>query len=349
MKLRNGILLLTALLGIGTFDTAHADLKVFGYSNFVHSWQSKTHPSFDQVNTNLMMQKEDDRFKFFTEIEFQHAPKHDAGVQQGTTPNATGRGAISVERAWAEVNLAKYAQLRAGVMLNTTLYVDNHYPSIVTPIDSPMLSKNIFQEQMEGAQLRGELPAGFSYIAWLDRKQQDTPQGLENYGGHLYYENTLGDVWFKAGLLAAEYHVFDTTLTTNKFHNQFAKGAELQLTFKGLTLWSEIAQLTDKKNSQLGQRGFYTLLSYSLETKAGEFIPFVLLDSYRGASVNHADKDGVNVGYTPSNVFAKSLGLTYRPIPVISFKSEWTHTDAVTGTTIPASDKVALAFVYFYL
>lgn len=342
MKLKNGMLLLTALLGIGGLNTAHADLKVFGYSNLVHSWQSKTHPSFDQVNTNLMMQHETDKFKFFTEIEFQHAPKHEASAP-GAAVN--GRGAVSVERAWAEINLARFAQLRAGVMLNTTLYVDNHYPSIVTPIDAPMLAKNIFQEQMEGAQLRGELPAGFSYIAWLDRKTQDKAQGLENYGGHLYYENTLGGVWFKAGLLAAEYHVANAS---NVVHNQFAKGAELQLTFKGFTLWSEIAQLRDKYDSLLGQRGFYTLLSYSIDTSAGEFLPFVLLDSYRGAGFERTGTDDRVFKYTPSNQFAKSVGLTYRPIPVISLKSEWTHNDAVDGTTIPKSDKVALAFVYFY-
>lgn len=330
MKLKS--LFFSAALAAGVVNAVHADVKVFGYSNFVHTWETAKRPAFDQVNTNLMMQHEVDRYRFFTEIEFQHIPAHDSNTTNGTI-TTSGNGAINVERAYAEAFVNKYLTFRLGKSLNTTLWVDNHYPSIVTPVNAPQLAKSIFQEAIEGIQVRGDIYGGLSYIAYYSEKTIDKDTGLASMGAHLALEQNLGPVWMKAALLGAKYQTVNA-----KDWNQKTSGAELQLKVAGLTIWSEYATRSDDKILGNNIRGYYALASYSIDTSLGEFIPFGMIDSMR------------TNGFVKNKVI-NSIGLTYRPIPTISIKSEFAHTpEQKVGNTIETikNDKVSMAFVYFY-
>ncbi|MBT4790458.1 MAG: hypothetical protein HON90_02715 [Halobacteriovoraceae bacterium] len=359
------LLLLTALV---VSSAAMADTNISGYINVERFDIEGSEPFYDQHHMNIMLQHETDQFKFFTEIEFEHSAKFKAkegadGDSEGSTDGDAGagsdaeseldggRGAVIVERAWIDWTLHKYVTLRSGLMLNNTLYLQNHYPSIINNISRPQIVKKIFDAELEGFRLYGEAK-GVIYEYWQGRGSQNPADDTYNKGVSngfaLGYAGMAmnGDLDYSVKYLSGTYSVADnstTSTSTTDVADDTSTGIELTLNWKNVGLWVEKGDRKSHKTSgatEADRTGIYATLSYAIELDNGrEIVPFYMHDSYKDDSKHDTD------------VVKSAYGFSYRPVPNFSFKMEYQATAAYddnTGTEQDKSHQWATGLVYFY-
>lgn len=325
---------------------AFAEVDISGYFDMEyvtkHGDATNKNPQWRQHHLNLMMEHSVEIYKFFAEIEFEDATE----LEASDGGNAEGHGKLFVERAWADADLFPFLKVRVGQMLNSTLYQQNHYPSIIVNFTRPAIVKKVFDGAYEGMKLYGNLPLNFSYNLWTERapkKRNDSNTIENNDGANLgakvsYLLNIPSlDLTADFGVLWAEYKKSSTV--TSAHWTQASKGFEANINWNNFTLWTEYGTRNDKLVNNNIIKAYYLIASYAFETAKGEFIPFVMYDNYR--------KNGDSLDAKVN----KGFGVTFRPIPTLSLKTEYLMSDEYTNTSnvkVKNGNQLAFALVYFY-
>jgi hypothetical protein len=334
------------LISFFVFVTSNsfAEVDISGYLDmeYVTRFGERPHkdPEFDQHHISLIFQHEADIFKILTELEWEHSASFEAS--DGGT--ATGDGKIVVERAWGDINLSKYFNIRLGLFLNSTIYHQNHFPSIIVNISRPQIVNKIFDPSFEGIKLYGEVYQGINYDFWITRDPKQRNGGSEatehegtSLGSRLGYHRKISkDLYLDMGILWANFNTSSSSDTTA--HLQTALGAQAEVVYKNFTLWTELGERVDKDILSNTQRGLYSLLSYSHFIGSKEIIPFLMYDQYikNSSSLEPIKRTG--------------LGITYRPISTVTFKSEYLKTSSYQTSTssVKSAQQIGLAFIYFF-
>jgi hypothetical protein len=353
-------LLLSSVIAGTSLSAFAAGPDISGYFDVAFLAPKEKSSYFHQQHLNLILQHQVDKYKFFAELEFEDTPNIDYGRVPVDGAISGGKGRLFVERAYGEYSYSQYLNLRMGQMLTPTNYYLNHYPSIIVNYTNPLTLKTIFNYNEMGVQVFGE-GSGFRYDAWTGKgpnTTKDTPEQNEsgtNFGGKLSYTYDTKDLDMTVALIGASYSLGNhPAQTANAKKADMAMGAELTLSYKGFTLWSEYGtrDLKDKtttlKNSMTG---YYAIGSYTLSLGSqGELIPFVMVD---GLKYKEAADD-----LEARQISRTILGFAYRPVPTITWKLEYenggSYRPKKDGALVHIADanyvedRVVAQFVYFY-
>ena len=361
-------LLLAAAIAGTSLSAFASGPDISGYFDVAFLAPKSKSTYFHQQHLNLLMQHQIDRFKFFTELEFEDTPNIDYGRVPTTGPS-NGKGRLFVERAYGEMALTKYDNLRMGQLLTPTHYYLNHYPSIIVNYTNPLTLKTIFNYNEMGLQFFGE-QKGFRYDLWTGKGPNTTKADIAqnesgtNLGGKISYSQESKNLDWTVALIGASYSLGDNPLHSANVHkSDMALGAEFTMNYNAFTLWAEygtrdLKDSTDTLKNKL--TGYYVQGSYAIDLgKHGEIIPFLMLD---GLKVKEAtDKvswltDGVNL--EAKAIQRTILGFAYRPVPTITWKLEYVKCGSYRpndngalvklGDANVVEDRVAAQFVYFY-
>lgn len=363
----------------GYFDVAMISPK--GKSTYYH-----------QQHLNLLMQHQVDKFKFFTELEFEDTPNIDYGrvysAKSGGVPGApdSGKGRLFIERAYGEMAITRNDSMRMGQLLTPTYYYLNHYPSIIVNYTNPLTLKTIFNYNEMGVQFFGE-KGGFRYDIWTGKgpTSTDTAQNESgtDYGGKLSYSMHTKKYDLTIAAIAASYAMGDnpnsptdvngvaTATNANLKKSNMAMGLEAVLNYEDFTLWTEYGTRDMKdsfgytpttgahanKDSISGSNkmtAYYAIASYVIPVgkKAAELMPWIMIDGLKY-------KDGFDKVVESKAIQRTTFGLTYRPVPTITWKLEYTNGGSYKPKNSDGSlykiadanfaeDKTTIQFVYFY-
>jgi hypothetical protein len=369
-------LLLSSIIAGTSFSAFAAGPDISGYFDVAFLAPKDKSTYFHQQHLNLLLQHQVDKFKFFSELEFEDTPNMD----YGRVPDATtieGKGRLFLERAYGEYAASQFVNVRMGQMLTSTHYYLNHYPSIIVNYTNPLTLKTIFNYNEMGVQFFGEYQ-GFRYDAWTGKGPNTSKQNPgqnesgTNYGGKLSYSYNSKVFNMTFAVIGESYAMGDQpsatqanidngTANSNAKKSNMAMGAEFVMNYDAFTLWAEygtregkdLKGLNDKVSGSNKLTGYYLQGSYAVSLgKHGEIIPFVMIDGLKY-------KDGFDGLVEAKNMTRTILGLAYRPVPTITWKLEYTK----CGSYVPKNadgtlyhiadanyleDKVVAQFVYFY-
>lgn len=322
---------------------------------------------YHQQHFNLLMHHQVNKFSFFAELEFEDTPNIDYGRIPGAPGGGVdgGKGRLFLERAYGEMRVNSYFTIRMGQLLTPTYYYLNHYPSIVVNYTNPLTMKTIFNYNEMGVQVLGG-NNGLHYDLWTGKgpSSSDAAQNESgvNLGGKISYTTKYKSGEFTLSGLAASYSLGDNpALPTNAKKAEWATGAEFIMSYDQFSLFSEygVRDLKDAKGLNGNISGtnkvtaYYVLGSYSIGLESyGELIPWIMVDGLKY-------KEGFDSVVDTTAINRTSLGLTYRPIPIVNWKLEYENGGAYRPKYANGSlyhiadsnyveDKVALEFVYFY-
>ncbi len=349
-------LLLTAAIAGTNLSAFAAGPDISGYFDMAMVAPKGKSTYYRQQHLNLIMQHQMNKFKFFSELEFEDAPDLDIGRTTGALGD--GRGRLFMERAYGEVALSSNDSLRMGQMLAPTHYYLNHYPSVIVNYTNPLTFKTIFTYNELGIMLLG-VRNGFQYNVWTGKGPvvagAENESG-DNFGAKLGYTYSSKSLEWSLNFLGESYYLGDNASNGMAKKSDMALGAEFIMTYDHFTLWSEFGTRDMKATTATNKNkmtAYYLQGSYAVDLQShGELIPFLMLDGYKQKE-------------TTGNVEAKAIqrttvGLNYRPIPTISWKLEYVNggsykpQDATTGKLAKAGggqvveDKVTAQFIYFY-
>jgi len=160
-----------------------------GYYDFEYiTANDASNSRFRQHHVSLFVSKTWQRWRFFSEIEFEDFRAHD-----GDGEAIEGAGAVSVESAWAEYLHADWLHVRGGKFLLPEYWNVNHYPNTVLSTNRPLMVRNVFPQDTNGLMAYGVAcagPVGATYNLYYGNGQsansskEDDNQG-KAVGGHL--------------------------------------------------------------------------------------------------------------------------------------------------------------------
>jgi hypothetical protein len=214
-----------------------------------------------------------------------------------------------------------------------------------------------------GVQVFGE-GSGFRYDAWTGRGPNTNDTSKEqnesgtNIGGKLSYSYDSKDLDMTFAVIGASYSLGNhpANHAANAKKADMAMGAELTLSYKGFTLWSEYGTRDMKDSTDTlknSMTGYYAIGSYTLGLGShGELIPFVMVDGLKYKEAVVGELDAKQISRT-------ILGLSYRPVPTITWKLEYENGGSYRPKNADGSlfhiadsnyveDRVVAQFVYFY-
>lgn len=346
MNMKKMIFVIPLLALLGWAKPSHA-VSVSGYFDMEYiDADSGSAPFYRQHHLNLMLAHEVDIYKFFSEIEFEDAPDIDYGRTPDTAP--VGQGRVFVERAYADAMFSNYFNLRMGQMLHSSLYYENHYPSLTHNITDPSMvkaGKRIFARNIKGISAFGEIAAGAYYGLWTGRGPSTLTTTANVYesgtdmGYRIGYKRKSGSMEYDLAYKGADYH--DATGSTSQVDARIAAtGLEMSLTAGAFTLWAEMGSTSyDVSPSTNDQTTFYAIASYAINLgDKGEISPFVMMDSYETEAYTTAKKQ-------------TAVGVSFKPLPNITYKAEYLKVADYNDGIAPAhaaTNQYGVAFVYFY-
>lgn len=332
-----GLVCLLGLLGPAMAQAA-PDLSGYFDIEYISPNSGSTRPYFRQHHVNLMLQQSVKNYSFFAEIEFEDATDMNYGrtpVLNDATKSKTGR--LYMERAYGEAVFHPLAHVRAGQMLHTSMYLQNHYPSLTSNFTDPATRKTLFDYNVNGLMVWGE-SNGFYYDAWTGRGPAVADNTAENeagmnWGAKFAYTLGSGEHTATFAILTAEY--------ANKLNFGVDKsmGYEMALNWGKFGLTSEFGSRTDDITSANSIDAGYLIGTYHHELSEGaELIPFMMYDTSK----------------TKNQEAAKTrlaLGVTYKPNAAVTTKLEYLSTPeykSTSTTTVAKESQLAAAFIYFY-
>jgi hypothetical protein len=369
-------ILLSAILAATSVNAFASGPDLSGYFDVAMISPKGKSTYFHQQHLNLLMQHQVDKFKFFSELEFEDTPNIDYGRVPGPAGGGVdaGKGRLFLERAYGEMAITRHDSIRMGQILTPTYYYLNHYPSIIVNYTNPLTLKTLFTYNEMGVQFFGE-KGGIRYDIWTGKGPADSDKAQNesgtNYGGKLSYTTHTKKYDLTVAAMAESYAMGDHpaapsasvgTANANAKKANMAMAAEVVLNYEDFTLWSEYGtrDMKDAKghdNLITGSNkmtAYYAIASYSIPVgkKAAELLPWIMIDGLKY-------KDGFEGAVESKQIRRTTLGLTYRPVPTVTWKLEHTLGGSYKPVNADGSlfhiadanyaeDKTTIQFVYFY-
>lgn len=136
-----------------TSQIMSSSMKLAGYADVEYKGSSKdgVKEEFRMHHLSLFFtRKFDNDFKFFSEIEYEDAPKFD-GVNDGSGDIDEASGTIFVEAMNFDWNYSQHVNLRAGRFFTPAgIWSEDHYPPFVATQERPMHIRKIFPQLVDG-------------------------------------------------------------------------------------------------------------------------------------------------------------------------------------------------------
>ena len=150
------------------------DLSGYFSGRYFDDSRSDSHSRFQAHVVSLFLGKTLGRWKFFSEVEFEYAPKFDADGEGFST----SRGEVLLETAWLDYEHRDWLNTRAGYMLVPTYWRVHHYPSITLTVSNPLMDKRIFPASITGVMGHGSKyyeTGGFTYSLFMGNGRGPDP------------------------------------------------------------------------------------------------------------------------------------------------------------------------------
>ncbi|MCH9034825.1 MAG: hypothetical protein IID42_10020 [Planctomycetes bacterium] len=126
-------------------DRLDALPRLSGYYDFEYFNDNREDSpgEFRQHHLSLHLTKEWDKWRLFSEFEFEYGAKFegDGGEELGEA-----RGEVKLEQAWGEYVHSDALTLRGGLILTPGYWNVNHYPNVVLSTRRPLVVRNVFRE-----------------------------------------------------------------------------------------------------------------------------------------------------------------------------------------------------------
>lgn len=205
-----------------------------------------------------------DKWKLFSEIEYEYAPKFESGVAQGK---------IFVEVFTIDYNYNPYINIRAGRYLTPVgIWNVEHYPPFVATQERPQHIRKIFPQASDGLQFFGTVNLGnivTDYIAFIANGSDDLVNGSSDSGSGDDNDNKAvgGRLKFKFPLLSTtELGISGYNEKDNFNAEENAYGVDLSLQWKRLKLQAEYAtgSFDVATGTDYDRKGYYGQLSYGI-------------------------------------------------------------------------------------
>ncbi len=297
-----------------------------GYYDFMyHNDDREDSPSrFHHHRLSLHVTKEWDRWRLFSEVEFEHGTTFEG---DGGEELEEARGEIKLEQSWTEYVHSDALTLRGGLILTPGYWNVNHYPNVVLSSEHPLMVRKVFRESFLGLMAYGTKywdDFGVTYCGYVGNGQSvfftrhDDNEGKAVGGKVSFHLPTRGK--------------FDTLdLGLSMYHESppnedrvFTWGLEAQVRKGPWEVLSEFAG----KDAEEDRAGFYLQPSYRFDEKWATFYRYDLLTiEHQGETQEH------------------TLGVNFRPIPEISLKLEYIRSLHSNGEDYNATmASIAVAF-----
>lgn len=267
--------------------------------------------SFVQNELSIFLRHatEDDKWTFFSEIEFELFDSDDFYFSNdGKTTE------IEIETAWLEYRILDAVRLRAGKLLLPQYWQTYHYPNLTLSTRPPSMVGSIFPKNIIGVEVRGDVwfkgNRGFSYVGYLGNggdseiTEVDRNDG-KAIGGRVTLHLAKGGIFDTFDVSGSGFTGKDEEGGTEK-----VVGFDTQIRIHKFELLSEFAfanQFVDVPDPMGGTMrvrsrtdGYYVQLAYNFVPKWHVFYRFDDLDQLdRGVSLRDAEQHTIGVNFRP--------------------------------------------------
>lgn len=253
-------------------------MKLAGYADVEYKGSSESgiKEEFRMHHLSLFFTRQfDNNIKFFSEIEYEDAPKFD-GVNDGSGDIDEASGTIFVEAMNFDWNYSQYANVRAGRFFTPAgIWSEDHYPPFVATQERPMHIFRIFPQFVDGVAGFGSAyishDISFDYNMFLGNgessisgKKDLNSNKATGFRGNFHFPN-----W--DGLTAGFTYYNDNEDTANGNADKFAQGVHVKARYQNLSVQLEFAKADlEYADASLDHQreGFYAQFIYNLDNWA---------------------------------------------------------------------------------
>jgi hypothetical protein len=322
----------------------HFPFEVAGYVSFRRlndDALNKRH-FYRDYSASLFVSKTLGRWRFHSEFNAEISPEYDSdGIHLiARRPSLS----VKLDSAFVNYNARDWLQIQGGLLFIPTYWRTHRYQSTTLTVDEPLIDQNVFPTALKGGAMYGEKywgESGISYIVYGGVDQQ--AQFDENTSTvEIEPARAIGG---KVTIHVPSHQllrVFDVSL--HRLHRVVADGkadetygVELQLSRNQFEILAEFdhasLDLVHGVRAYIRQ-GYYIQPSYRITPK--------LFAVFR---YDHLNRDS---RYLDENSLGRQLvGLTYRPIPLISLKVNAERYEPQAGR-LPAYYGLTASLVWFF-
>lgn len=277
-------------------------LTVSGYSDveYIVTTNPGSAPGFRLHHLSLFFEKRiTDQWRFFSEIEYEDAPKFEVGVPVGENQGELFAEAINLSFQWRPD-----ASFRVGRFFTPAgIWSVDHYPPFVPTQELPLHIGEIFPKIFDGAMAYGTLPVAGSFLKYdVYWGNGEGNAGKEDLNSH----KAAG---LNAGLLLPFLKHTEVGLTyygdtLNDDTKKTATGAHMKVKMGGFGFQSEYAQADykPKTGSNYKSNGYYAQLMYDINSWTAGVRRSAFDSDSTGNNAQTANSVFVNYHVTPAIV-----------------------------------------------
>lgn len=275
-----------------------------GYYDFeyIDDDRSDNPGAFRQHHVTLLLSKEYEAFRVFSEIEFEFGTLFGG---EGGMNLETARGEVKVEQGWGEYLFSDQLTLRGGLLLTPGYWNVNHWPNLVLSTRRPLMVRQIYPESFAGVMGYGTKyweDFGVTYYAYVangvsDNFAQEDDNDDKAVGGRVSFHVPTKKF----------FHLFDLGVSgytdgSPGVQRTRTWGLDTQVRKGPYELLAEFAT----RNAEEDRTGFYLQPGYRFGKQWAGFYRFDRFDIENGDEARE-----------------HTLGIRFRPIPEVSLKLEY--------------------------
>ncbi len=321
-----------------------AFMKVSGYADVEFRFNSKAgeEPGFRLHHFSLFFTKKiSEKWKFFSEIEYEDAPSFEAEGQKRLDAAIfkSFEGKIFLEAMNIDYLMMPQASFRVGRFFTPTgIWSVDHYPPFVPTQVLPAHIRKIFPQLVDGGLVYGRIDLGeavLKYDTYIGNGEENPGSGDKNSEKAFGAKLALYLPMLKHFEIGFSYYQD----TLNNSVEKSVVGAHAKLNFWSLTWQSEYAKgkyagvdKIDREEVKFDQEGYYSQLMYSI----GKFAFGYRYDFF-------ADNIGLSDEFNEK--ITNSLFANVRVVSDVVIKIEYHNADMTTDLDVLEYDEVIASIV----
>ena len=247
-------------------------MKVSGYMDVEYVVSDTKDSGFRMHHLSLFFQKKlSDKWRFFSEIEYEDAPKFEGDADYSTVVLDDAQGKIFVEAVNLDYLWKPQAIFRVGRFFTPAgIWSIDHYPPFVPTQERPKHIRKIFPQLIDGGMIHGTLGLGknyFKYNAYVANGEKNI--GKKDDNSHRAFGLKSSVILAMPGFSHVEAGgtVYSDSRITGEVYSKNAIGAHAKIVMKDISFQTEAAY--SKYDAESGVtvpgtiKGYYGQLVYS--------------------------------------------------------------------------------------
>ncbi len=231
-------------------------MKLSGYADVEYRSKTGKPAGFRIHHLSLFATKKiNNKFSFFSEIEFEDGPKFEDPVADGQ---------IFLEAMNIDYKITANTSLKMGRFFTPAgIWSIDHYPPFVSTQERPIHIRRIFPQLIDGLDLFGVLPIGktfLNYDVYLGNGEGNNGHGDNNSSKGIGTKISWILPFLKHTEIGATYY----SDTLNSGEDKKAKGVHTKIQYGQFTLKAEYAKATFSQ-STANKTGKYVQLMYDID------------------------------------------------------------------------------------